>query len=75
MTKVICIEIGESLYKNKGCIKLELNKVYNISPMSHEKKCYYIMRDDMRYGHFFSKEYFMTLSEFREQRINKILND
>jgi hypothetical protein len=70
--KVVCVELGESLYKNSVAIVLELHKVYYVGKITMHDY-YHIMRDDMLFGTFFDKRYFITLAEFREGRLNKIL--
>ena len=75
--KVVCIEVGESLYKSKNCFDLELNKVYlvdeNWNGKANGGNYFIVMRDDMLFGHVFNTRYFIPLCEWRERQINDIL--
>ena len=75
--KVVCIKVGESLYKNKNCFELELNKVYLVDESwigkANGGNYFIVMRDDMTFGHVLDTKYFITLCEWREQQINDIL--
>ena len=69
--KVICIKECRALDNRKTCI---LNKIYHASI---ENDILYIYSDDNHHTYigFFYSENFLTLADFREQRINSILND
>ena len=72
--KVICI---------KQVKNLTLNKIYevfgSIGPVGdeeyHRKNLIYWLADDYGYYEYYKMCYFITLAEYRELRINKILND
>lgn len=51
---------------------LTLGKIYEYEPFFSHKNNYFIEMDNGRYE-YVSKECFSTLEEWREQRINKIL--
>ena len=50
---------------------LEIGKIYEVDPYYFDRRweLYEIQ------GNYYRKEEFITLAEFREQRINNILND
>ena len=78
MIKVICIKECDGLFGATTCF---IDQVYYSSPIVNENEsesAYYQIYENDRFGYFFGlyeRENFMILSEFREQRINKILND
>ena len=83
MIKVICIK--ELLRSDSYKLDLLLNHVYYINKYTYEQYwlsdsgriCYDVYLDDKRkvYITTVTRKYIMPLHLFREERINKILND
>ena len=65
MIKVICVN------NNGYSSELIINKIYKAKK---HKDYWRIYNNDVHIGDFMDHR-FITLAEFREQRINKILND
>jgi low affinity Fe/Cu permease len=68
MNKIIYIGGNESHYYRSHFI---INKVYEYYDGYTSKLDYYIVEHNL----FISKKFFITLEKYREQRINKILDE
>jgi hypothetical protein len=84
MIKVICIKNTQTPYsKWKEPQKLSPGNIYYADIISYngneDDKSWHIYRKNEFIGYTyintFLKKYFLTMAEFREYRINKILND
>ena len=76
MIKVICInnEHERRKWSYPALLKcLLLNEVYDAEIVVQFHKCYRIFKNNLPIG-FFNMDRFITMAEFREQRINSILN-
>ncbi len=68
--KVVCI-------KNTAWDKiwsLTINKIYNVEHARYDFEPYlYILKDDENANGVYPKDWFITLEEYRNQQINKII--
>lgn len=60
--------------KNHTEIHLTIGKIYKCDELDDESLTYYLVCND-GYYHFQPKSWFRLVSEIREEKINKILND
>jgi hypothetical protein len=85
MIKVVCIEIPEC-YKHLN-FELEFGKIYEVKQSPYVSTCWIINNTNISYdpatniSYIFinhitcDKKYFITLAEWRQQQIDKILNN
>jgi hypothetical protein len=68
--EVVCINNSLNEIENK--IDLTIGKIYN-AEICKNLKYYYILIDDLGVSSIYLIDRFITLAEFRNQRINEIL--